>query len=271
MPKNSALLFFNVDSTESPDGLQSVLSSNAFPGYSAELLSELHWAPLYTQCRLAARNPYWTPGFFFFFFLVLSFLTYQNIAGRCVDSVSFQARSEVYQPGDRYSGRGVTGAAAREFDSQSNGRWRVKRPIGDTVVPAARPVCRARRSNQFLTGDARAKCRWLGLGCPRRRGVGGGSCLRARVFGSNSCNYMPLWAEFPAFFCKLWPIFALWNHWNSFMLKKAQPKYYFYQFVTKEKIWPTFSPLKVKSWLLNRVIYLINWDKLSVYFSRCEG
>jgi hypothetical protein len=60
--------------------------------------------------------------FFFFFFLVLSFLTYQNIAGRCVDSVSFQARSEVYQPGDRYSGRGVTGAAAREFDSQSNGR-----------------------------------------------------------------------------------------------------------------------------------------------------
>ena len=47
-------LFFNVDSTESPDGLQSVLSSAAFPGrlLSLELLSELHRAPLYTQCRL---------------------------------------------------------------------------------------------------------------------------------------------------------------------------------------------------------------------------
>ena len=111
MPKNSALLFFNVDSTESPDGLQSVLSSVAFPGrlFSLELLSELHWAPLYTQCRLAvtARNPYWTPGFFFF--LVLSFLTYQNIAGRCVDSVSFQcAICSVPQAGERCSGRGVT-------------------------------------------------------------------------------------------------------------------------------------------------------------------
>ena len=40
-------LFFNVDSTESPDGLQSVLSSAAFPGrlLSLELLSELSSEP----------------------------------------------------------------------------------------------------------------------------------------------------------------------------------------------------------------------------------
>ena len=44
----------------------------------------------------------------FFFFLVLSFLTYQNIAGRCVDSVSFQARSVVCRLGGWCSGRGVT-------------------------------------------------------------------------------------------------------------------------------------------------------------------
>lgn len=224
MPKNSALLFFNVDSTESPDGLQSVLSSVAFPGrlFSLELLSELHWAPLYTQCRLAvtARNPYWTPGFFFF--LVLSFLTYQNIAGRCVDSVNFQARSVVYpRRGNGVAGAAWPGGAAREFDSQSNGRWRVKRPIGDTVVPAAQPVYRARRdlparrSNQFLTADARAKRRWLGLGCPPWRGVAGGGCLRARVFGSNSCNYMPQWPKFQAFVHKLWPIFAFEKHWKS--------------------------------------------------------
>ena len=93
-------LFFNVDSTESPDGLQSVLSSAAFPGrlLSLELLSELHRAPLYTQCRLLREI---RTELQVFFFLVLSFLTYQNIAGRCVDSVSFQA-------GERCSGRGVT-------------------------------------------------------------------------------------------------------------------------------------------------------------------
>ena len=158
----------------------------------------------------------------FFFFLVLSFLTYQNIAGRCVDSVNFQARSVVY-PRRRNGVEGAAwpGGAAREFDSQSNGRWRVKRPIGDTVVPAAQPVYRARRdlparrSNQFLTADARAKRRWLGLGCPPWRGVAGGGCLRARVFGSNSCNYMPQWPKFQAFVHKLWPIFAFEKHWKS--------------------------------------------------------
>ena len=33
---------------------------------------------------------------------------------------------------------------------------------------------------------------------------------------------------------------------------------------------PTFSPLKGKSWLLNHMIYVRNWDKLRVYFSRFE-
>ena len=33
---------------------------------------------------------------------------------------------------------------------------------------------------------------------------------------------------------------------------------------------PTFSHLKGKSWLLNHVIYLRNWDKLSVYSSIFE-
>ena len=91
-------LFFNVDSTESPDGLQSVLSSAAFPGrlLSLELLSELHRAPLYTQCRLLREI---RTELQVFFFLVLSFLTYQNIAGCCVDSVSFQcAICSVPQP-----------------------------------------------------------------------------------------------------------------------------------------------------------------------------
>ena len=83
-------LFFNVDSTESPDGLQSVLSSAAFPGrlLSLELLSELSTEPPCIHsadcCAKSVLNSR------FFFFLVLSFLTYQNIAGCCVDSVSFQ-------------------------------------------------------------------------------------------------------------------------------------------------------------------------------------
>ena len=110
MPKNSALLFFNVDSTESPDGLQSVLSSVAFPGrlLSLELLSELHWAPLYTQCRLAvtARNPYWTPGFF----LLSSQFSYLPKHCRVLRRLrQFSgAICSVPQAGERYSGRGVT-------------------------------------------------------------------------------------------------------------------------------------------------------------------
>ena len=225
MPKNSALLFFNVDSTESPDGLQSVLSSVAFPGrlLSLELLSELHWAPLYTQCRLAvtARNPYWTPGFFFF--LVLSFLTYQNIAGRCVDSVSFQcAICSVPQAGERCSGRGVTrrrcGARVRFPIERSMTRQKTDRRYCSTsratgISGAAWPAGAAFQS--VLTADARAKRRWLGLGCPPWRGVAGGGCLRARVFGSNSCNYMPQWPKFQAFVHKLWPIFAFEKHWKS--------------------------------------------------------
>ena len=74
---------------------------------SLELLSELHRAPLYTCsadcCAKSVLNSR------FFFFLVLSFLTYQNIAGCCVDSVSFQcAICSVAQAGERCSGRGVT-------------------------------------------------------------------------------------------------------------------------------------------------------------------
>lgn len=215
-------LFFNVDSTESPDGLQSVLSSVAFPGRLTQLRTALWtelWAPLYTQCRLAvtaARNPYWTPGFFLLLSSQFSYLPKHCRALRRLRQFSVRDPRR----GNGVAGAALLGGAAREFDSQSNGRWRVKRPIGDTVVPAAQPAYRARRdlparrSNQFLTADARAKRRWLGLGCPPWRGVSGGGCLRARVFGSNSCNYMPHWAEFSAFVHKLWPIFALENYWK---------------------------------------------------------
>ena len=57
------------------------------------------------------------------------------------------------------------------------------------------------------------------------------------------------------------------NKFTHFFIhhKDKQQTIFFEQFRSK------FSPLKVKSWFLNHVIYLRNWDKLSVYYSRFGG